>query len=63
MGLISLIKIKALVNFIDSVEASKIVDMLEDFAKKYFGNEWKESLNALRTKLANVVFEIGRRIK
>lgn len=63
MALLNWIKVKALVDFIDKVEASKIVDLLEDFAKRYFGNKWKESMKALQTKLANIVVEIQKRIK
>jgi hypothetical protein len=57
------LKLWALVDFINSVEAPAIVDLLENFAKKYFGDKWKESLKALQFKLANVVVEIQRRIK
>ena len=59
---ITWIKLKALINFVDSVEAKKIVDLLEDFAKKYFGDKWKESMRSLQYKLANVVTEMQRRI-
>ncbi|MBU2249902.1 MAG: hypothetical protein KKD77_24365 [Gammaproteobacteria bacterium] len=57
------IKLKALTDFIDKVEVSKIADLLEDFARKYFGDKWDESMRALQTKLAALVVEIQRRIK
>lgn len=63
MNPLSQLKLWALVNFIDSVEASKIVDMLEDFAHKYFGDKWKDSMRALQYKLADVVVQIQRRVQ
>lgn len=63
MGLITNLKLKALVDFIDKVEAKEIVSLLENFAHKYFQEKWKDSLRALQVKLANVVYEIQRRIK
>lgn len=63
MELLSWIKLRALVDFIDKVEAPKIVDLLEDFAKRYFGNKWKDSMKALQTKLAALVVEIQRRVR
>ena len=63
MALINRLKLWALVDFISKVEASKITDLLEDFAKKYFGETWKDSMRALQYKLASVVYEIQRRIK
>jgi len=62
MGLINNLKLKALIDFIDKVEAKEIVNLLENFAHKYFQDKWKESLRALQIKLANVVTEIQRRI-
>ena len=63
MALLNSLKLWALVDFIDKVEAPKIVDLLEAFAHKYFGEKWKESMRALQFKLANVVTEIQRRIR
>lgn len=57
------LKLWALVDFINKVEAKDIADLLENFAKKYFGEKWKESLQALQFKLADIVVEIQRRIK
>lgn len=63
MGLINNLKLKALTDFISKVEAKEIVNLLENFSHKYFGEKWKESLRALQYKLANVAVEIQKRIK
>ena len=63
MNLLNQLKLWALVDFIDKVEEDKIVELLEGFAHKYFGNKWKESLIALQVKLASVVIKIQRRIE
>jgi len=63
MGLLNQLKLWALVDFINKVDAPAIVDLLENFAHKYFGEKWKDSMRALQFKLANVVTEIQRRIK
>ena len=63
MGIINNLKLRTLVDFINKVEAEKIVDLFEDFAHRYFNEKWKESLRALQYKLADVVVEIQRRVK
>ena len=62
MAIISRLKLWALVDFVEKVEAKNIVDLLEDFAHKYFKENWKDSLKVLQFKLANLVTEIQRRI-
>lgn len=62
MALISRLKLWALVDFVNKVEARNIVDLLEDFAHKYFKENWKDSLRVLQFKLANIVVEMQRRV-
>ena len=46
-----------------SIDIKKIVDLLEGWGKKYFGNRSKDYLDEIRRFLAKIVQEIGQRLK
>ena len=56
------VKLKALNSALNSLSVKEIVDVIESFGEKEFGVECDEYLDKIRTKLANIVFEIGKRI-
>ena len=62
MNLINQVKLKILNNVLNSLSVIEITDVIEAFGQKQFGKEKNEYLDQIRTKLANVVFEIGKRM-
>ena len=60
---ITWIKLKAFNSILNSVNIKIIADVIEDFGTKQFGSGKDSYLDQIRTKLSNLVFEIGKRIK
>ncbi len=63
MGILTWVKLKALKSALDSLSTKEIVDVIESFGKKEFGDKHEDYLDQLRLKMASVVFEIGKRIR
>jgi hypothetical protein len=62
-SLINHLKLIALNSAINSMDEKELVDVLESFGKKEFGDKHKEYLLKLQYKLAGVVFEMSKRIR
>jgi len=63
MGIINNLKFNEFKKALHSIDHIKIVDMLEGWGKKYFDDKAKEYLDELRRFLAQIVYEMGERIK
>lgn len=61
MALITWIKVKALKSALDNMSVVKIADVITDFGKREFKDQYPEYLKELRQKLSMLVFELGRR--
>jgi hypothetical protein len=63
MSLLNPLKLFALRSALESLSVKEIVDVIDSFGEKEFGKEKDKYLDQIRTKLANIVFEIGKRIR
>ena len=63
MGLINNLKFGEFEKAINSIDTMKIVELLQGWGQKYFGDKWKDYLNIVRRFLSKIVFQIGEVIK
>jgi hypothetical protein len=60
---ISWIKLQILNHLLSNVSVKEIADFIEAYGENEFGQEKDRYLDSIRAKLANLVFEISKRIK
>ena len=61
MGLISWIKIRAFNDAFNNLSEDKIADMIVDFGKRYFGENWQEYVLGIEKKLARICVALNKR--
>lgn len=62
MGIINRLKINEFVKAIHSIDTEKIVDLIDGWGTKYFGELSKIYLEEVRLFLADIVTKIGGRL-
>ncbi len=61
MGLLNNLKVFALIHGLNNMSVEKMVDMLEDYQKKEFGEQAKKAMNVTGDKLIRIGLELKKR--
>ena len=62
MGLVNQLKFNEVRKAIRSIDTSKIVDLIDGWGKRYFGDLSKLFLEEVRLLLADIVIKIGEKL-
>jgi hypothetical protein len=63
MKILNNLKIRFFAHILKEIDSKIISDLFINYSKKEFGEYWKKGVEQLRTKLAQVVFEMGQMIR
>ena len=63
MGLLNQLKVMALVHALNNMDVEKIVDLLEDYQRKEFGDKADRALGVTGDKLIRIGLSLYRRRK
>lgn len=62
VNLINLVKIKVLISAMDSLSTKDIVDIMDEFGKKQFGDQKIKYFDVMSRKLIDIIVELNRRL-
>ena len=63
MGLVSQFKIWALIHAVHNMADDKIVDMIESYQRKEFGERVDDAIKVTADKLMRIALELKRRVR
>ena len=61
MALLNQLKLWVLIHGINNISDEKLVDMIEDYQKKEFGEQYKKAVDITANKLISVGLQLKRR--
>ena len=62
MALLNSLKVWALIHAVNNMSDDKITDMIEDYQKKEFGEQYKKAMDVTANKILRIGLELKKRI-